>query len=185
MRGDAVSREARTDIADQLLWRRGCMIEVAEDEGAHFLDLAAFAEERLDPDERERVAEWLRRHEEAAGDIEAARKLASAARHEALSETAVARACAVLGDAGTRRRGSVVAFRPRAGGRPVFGTMAQWGSLAAALVVAGWLGFTLGMDTSGMLARNGGPGGPGFDDGIAQDLFGSSPAFFRDLTGGA
>jgi hypothetical protein len=47
--------------------------------------------------------------------------------------------------------------------------------------VAGWLGFTLGMDASGFIARN----GPDPDDGIAQELFGSSPGFFRDLTGGA
>jgi hypothetical protein len=59
--------------------------------------------------------------------------------------------------------------------------MAQWGGLAAALVVAGWLGFTLGMDTSGMIARNGAEP----NDGIAQELFGLSPGFFRDLTGGA
>lgn len=185
------------DSADRILWRRSCMIEVAEDECARFLDLAAFAEGRLDPDERERVAEWLRSHKEAGDDIDAARALANggprealgseapwqeAPWQEALSETAMARACALVGGVASGRRGSVVPFRPRAGRRPVLGPIAQWGSLAAALVVAGWLGFTLGVDTSGMLAPS---GGPVLDDGIAQDLFGSSPAFLRDMTGGA
>jgi anti-sigma factor RsiW len=188
MRGDVVRREARTDSADQILWRRSCMIETVEDECALFLDLAAFSEGRLDPDERERVAERLRSHPDIAGDIDAARALASAAPHEALSEAAAARACALVGTTMLSRQGipgrlgSVVPFPMRAGRKPVLGTIAQWGSLAAALVVAGWLGFTLGMDTSGMLARS---GGPAADDGVAQDLLGSPPAFFRDLTGGA
>ena len=170
------------DGADPLLWRRSCMVEAVEDECARFLDLAAFSEGRLDPDERERVAEWLQRHPGATDDIEAARALTNVDRREVLSESSMARACALVGTATPSLLGAVVAFRARAGRRPVLGPIAQWGSLAAALVVAGWLGFTLGMDTSGMLARN---GGPGADDGVAQDLFGLSPAFFRDLTGGA
>ena len=169
------------ESADQLLWRRSCMVEAVEDECARFLDLAAFAEGRLDPDERERVAEWLRSRPDRIGDIEAARALASSAQPEALPETIAARACALVG-AVPSRRGSVVAFPVREGRRRGLATIAQWGSLAAAMVVAGWLGFTLGMDTSGMLARG---GAPGADDGVAQDLFGASPAFFRDLTGGA
>jgi anti-sigma factor RsiW len=180
-----VGREARMNIADRVLWQRSRMIDAAEDEGARYLDMAAFAEGRLDPDERERVAEWLQSHKEAADDIVTAQALASAAVLEALPETSVARACAIVGGAGPTRRGIVVPFRAREGKRPVLGTIArsgaQWGGLAAALVVAGWLGFTLGMDTSGWIATN--RSGP--DDGIAQDLFGSSPGFFRDVTGGA
>jgi anti-sigma factor RsiW len=176
-----VGREARISNADRVLWRRSRMIEAAEDENARYLDMAAFAEGRLDPDERERVAEWLQSRPDAAGDIAAARALASGAPYESLPETAVARACAIAGGTGPSRPSSVVAFRPRADRRPVLGAVAQWGSLAAALVVAGWLGFTLGMDTSGMMTRN----GAGPDDGIAQELFGSSPGLFRDLTGGA
>jgi anti-sigma factor RsiW len=175
-----VGREARMDNADRVLWQRGQITDAVEDECARYLDMAAFAEDRLDPDERERVAEWLRSHPDAAGDIAVARALASGAPYAALPETVVARACAIVGDAGPSRRGSVVAFRPRADRRPVL-AIAQWSGLAAALVVAGWLGFTLGMDTSGMIARTGAEP----DDGIAQELFGSSPAFFRDLTGGA
>ena len=141
------------------------MIETVEDECALFLDLAAFSEGRLDPDERERVAERLQRRPDAAGDIDAARALASAAPQQALSDTAVARACALVGTAcrPAGRAGPAwfghplpSASRPcEPAWGPVLGTIAQWGSLAAALVVAGWLGFTLGMDTSGMLAPMG------------------------------
>jgi anti-sigma factor RsiW len=168
------------NIADRMLWQRSRMTDAAEDECARFLDMAALAEGRLDPDERERVAEWLQSRPDAAGDIAAARALASGAPYETLSEKAVARARAIMDGTGPSRRSSVVAFRPRVDRRPVL-AVAQWGSLAAALVVAGWLGFTLGMDTTGLMTRN----GAGPDDGIAQELFGSSPGFFRDLTGGA
>lgn len=174
-------REARTDIADRILWQRSQSIYAVEDEGARYLDLAAFAEGRLDPDEGERVAEWLRSRPDAAGDIAAARALASVAAPGYLSETAVARACALVGGGAASRPGSVIAFPARAGRRPVLASITQWGSLAAAMVVAGWLGFTLGMDASDTIAS----GRPGSDDGVTQDLFGSSPAFFRDLTGGA
>jgi anti-sigma factor RsiW len=176
-----VGREAWIDIADRILWQRSQTIEAAEDECARYLDLAAFAEGRLDPDERERVAEWLRSHKEAADDIAATSALAGAETYQAVSETVVARACAIVGGAGPGRRSSVVPFRARAGKGSVLGAAAQWGGLAAALVVAGWLGFTLGMDTSGIIARN----GPEPDDGITQELLGSSPGFFRDMTGGA
>ena len=175
-------REARTDIADRILWQRSQSIDAVEDEGARYLDLAAFAEGRLDPDERERVAEWLRSRPDAAGDIAAARALASAAAPGYLSETAVARACALVGGGAASRPGSVIAFprqsRPPTRPRHRSRSGAAW---PPRMVVAGWLGFTLGMDASDTIAS----GRPGSDDGVTQDLFGSSPAFFRDLTGGA
>ncbi|MGE0257317.1 MAG: anti-sigma factor [Alphaproteobacteria bacterium] len=169
------------DIADRNLWQLSRATDAVEDECERFLDMAAFADGRLDPDDRERVAEWLRSHPDAASDVAAARMPASAGACEFLPEPAVARASALVGGGGPSRRGTVVAFPVRAGKRPGFATMAQWGGLAAAMIVAGWLGFTLGMDASVMLGRS----GPGFDDGVAQELLGSSPAFFRDLTGGA
>jgi anti-sigma factor RsiW len=170
------------DIADRILWQRSQSIDAVEDEGARYLDMAAFAEGRLDPDEREHVAEWLRSHPDAVGDIEAARALASGAEPAGhLSEAAVARACALVGGGAASRPGSVIPFRARAFRRPALASITQWGSLAAAMVVAGWLGFALGMDASGIM----GPNRPGSDDGVMQDLFGSSPVSFRDLTGGA
>jgi anti-sigma factor RsiW len=169
------------DITDRILWQRSQSIDAVEEEGARYLDMAAFAEGRLDPDERERVAEWLQGYPDAAGDIVAARMLAGGARPEHLPEAAVARACALVGGGAASRPGSVIPFRARAFRRPVLASITQWGSLAAAMVVAGWLGFALGMDASGIM----GPSRPGSDDGVMQDLFGSSPVSFRDLTGGA
>ena len=174
-------REARTDIADRILWQRSQSIDAVEDEGARYLDMAAFAEGRLDPDERERVAEWLRSRPDAAGDIAAARALASVAAPGYLSETAVARACALVGGGAASRPGSVIAFRARAGRRPVLASITQWGSLAAA-----W-SWRVGSASRSVWMRptSIASGRPGSDDGVTQDLFGSSPAFFRDLTGGA
>jgi anti-sigma factor RsiW len=168
-------------IADRNLWQLSRVTDAVEDESDRLLDLAAFADGRLDPDEQERIAEWLRVRPKFAGDIAAARALASGRAYEVLSETGVARATALVDGSGPSRRGTVIAFPARLGKRPGLAALAHWSGLAAALVVAGWLGFTLGMDTSGMLA----PNSPRFDDGVAQELFGSSPAFFRDLTGGA
>jgi anti-sigma factor RsiW len=178
-----VGREARIDIdiADRMLWQRSRITDAPEDECARYLDLASFADGRLDADDGERVADRLRRDPEVAADIAAARTLASIAQYEPPSETLVAPLCAIVEGAAESRPSSVLVFRPREGRRPVLGSVAQWSSLAAALVVAGWLGFTLGMDASGMLA----PSRAGSDDGIAQDLFGPSRGFFRDLTGGA
>jgi hypothetical protein len=169
------------DIADRLLWQRSCVTDAVEDDYDRFLDMAAFADGRLDSDERERIAEWLHSHKEAAGDIVAARALANAGTYQTLSKTGLARASALVGDTSLSPRGTVLAFPVGPGRRSGLAAIAQWGGLAAAMVVAGWLGFTLGVDASGMLARN----GPGPDDGVVQELFGSSPAFFRDMTGGA
>jgi anti-sigma factor RsiW len=169
------------DRTDRNLWELGRVTDVVEDEAERLLDIAAFADGRLDADERDRIAAWLQSHPEAAGDVAAASALVGGAAHEILPETSFARACALVGGGGPSRHAIVVAFPPKSARRPGLAALAHWGGLAAAMVVAGWLGFRLGMDTSGMLARS----GPGFDDGVAQELFGSSPAFFRDLTGGA
>ncbi len=159
------------DIADRNLWQRSRVTDAVEDECDRFLDMAAFADGRLDSDERERIAEWLQSHPEAAGDIAAARALANGGAYRDFvgnKPCARLRAC--------RRQRSKPAWVCRripgeARQETGFAAIAQWGGLAAAMVVAGWLGFTMGMDASGMLARN----GPGFDDGVAQELFGSSP----------
>lgn len=176
-----MGREARMDNVDRMLWQRSLVIEVPEDENARYLDLAGFAEGRLDPDESDRMSDWLRSHPEAAADVTAARMFAGATVFQPPPEAVVARARAIVEGAAGSRRGAVLAFRRREAGRPVLGAIARWSGLAAAMVVAGWLGFTLGMDTSGAFARS----QPASDDGIMQELFGSSPAFFRDLTGGA
>jgi len=156
------------------------MIDATDDEGVRYLDLAAFADGSLDPDEHERVAEWLARHPDMAEDVAAARAFASTGPLAAPPKAIVARACAIL-EVTQTDPGPVVRLRPKPRTSPVFHDLAQWGGLAAALVIAGWLGFTLGMDASGRFAQN----GRAADDGLLQELLGPPPGSIRDLTGGA
>ncbi|HTV88048.1 MAG TPA: hypothetical protein VME41_03440 [Stellaceae bacterium] len=123
------------------------MATEAADEAARFLDLAGFADGSLDIDDRERVAEWLARDPAAAADVAAARSNAAAL--EAFipaSEAIVARARALLSP--SPAAADIVAFPAWRRDRPRLLGMAQWGSLAAAVAVAAWLGLTLGIDTS-------------------------------------
>ncbi len=179
MRGDKTSREP-TGLPDGALWRRSRMVDMPLDEAEHTLDLAGFADGRLDPDERERVAEWLAGDPIAAGDVAAARALAAVAVWpEAASEAAIVRASSLVGG-GEPQRGAVIAFPPRRRGRPRLYGMASWGSLVAAMAVASWLGFTLGMDTSRSFA----PIGKAGETGFLRELLNPSTGFMGDLTEG-
>jgi anti-sigma factor RsiW len=141
MRGDDTRRVLPDDVSDAALWRRSGMIEVTEDEAERFLDLAGYADGRLDPDDRERVAEWLAGDAVAAGDVAAAQVALAPA---APPEPVIARACGLVeGD-----RTTVIPFPLGRRYTPRLQSMARWGSLVAAMAVASWLGFTLGMDTS-------------------------------------
>ena len=73
MRGDDTSRVPADGSSDAALWRRSRAIDMVEDEAERYLDLAGYADGRLDPDDRERVAEWLATDPVAAGDVAAAR----------------------------------------------------------------------------------------------------------------
>src|SRR6266446_8382277 len=76
MPGDGADGKPRAASPDSALWRRSLAIDVAEDEDERFLDLAGYAEDRLDPDERDRIAERLAKDPIAAADVAAARVLA-------------------------------------------------------------------------------------------------------------
>ena len=73
-----------------------------------------------------------------------------------------------------------MAFAPQRGRNAGLPEMARWASLAAAVVFASWLGFTLGMDMSGSF----GMGGRNGDDGGLNELFDPSTSLMRDLTEG-
>jgi anti-sigma factor RsiW len=179
MRGDDTGPELPAGLPDRVLWQRSRMIDAAEDDAERLLDLAGFADERLDPDERERVAERLAGDPLAAGDIAAARALAAVGEQlEAAPKPVIARACALVGSGA--QRGTVVPFPPRHRNRPKLYSMARWGSLVAAMAVASWLGFTLGMDTSLSVGQVGQAG----EDGFLHELFDPSTGFMRDLTEG-
>jgi hypothetical protein len=182
MRGNDTRRDPAAGLPDAALWRRSCTVDMTEDEAEaeRCLDLAGLADERLDPDDRERVAEWFAADPVAVGDVAAARVLAARAeRLEAMPEPAIARACALV-DGGEAQRGTVVAFPPSRREQPRLQRIGRWGSLVAAMAVASWLGFTLGMDTSLSLAQSRQPG----EDGFLREFLDPSAGFMRDLTEG-
>jgi anti-sigma factor RsiW len=175
MRTNEERREGLDAASDRRLWQRCRVADAPEDEGARFLDLAAFADGLLDSDEQDRVAAWLAGDEEAAADVGAARAAPEPNRESAELERVIARACAISPEAGpTGGRIVVLAqWRPR---RLVQG-VAQWGSLAAAMALASWLGFSMGSDTSLALTA---PQQPG-ESSLLPDLFDSGSSFLRDL----
>ena len=162
---------------DQALWRRSRETDATADEPESFLDLAGFAEGRLDPEEAARIAELLAREPQAVADVAAARRLA-ADPLPATPEPVFKRAAALV-DADALVSGRVLAFPRRRWASPDLHRLAQWGSLAAAIVMAAWLGFALGADTSVSFSR----AGQG-DNGFLNELLNPSTGFLRDLTEG-
>ena len=167
-------------LSDAQLWRHSRNVDAPADDAARFLDLAGFADGLLDLDEHERVAEWLVRDSAGRADIAAARTLAGTEKPaEPVSDAIVARAVAVFEATepmAAQEAANVVPFSPRRGRSAGLQEMARWGSLAAAVVFASWLGFTLGMDLS--FGRTG-------DDGALNEFFDPSTSLIRDLTEGS
>jgi anti-sigma factor RsiW len=150
-------------------------MDAEEDEAARFLDLAAYADGLLDIEERERVAALLAADPEAAADVRAAHALGDVARTSPGLERVVARASAISPDADSVSI-KIVPFAPRPG-RSLVQTFAQWGSLAAAVALAGWLGFAMGSDTSLALSDHRQPS----DTGLLPELFDPGTGLLRDL----
>jgi len=184
----AAPEPATPEPADRALWQFSRMIDASPDDAERILDLAGFADGCLDPDEAERVAEWLAEDPIASGDVAAARALGARAEPlEPAPDPVVARALALV--ARVQERSAAVPFPVEpftAGrrGRPTLHRMASWGSLAAAMVVASWLGFTLGMDASLSLSQAGAQRGQGGEDGFLREMLDPSTGFIRDLTEG-
>ena len=179
MPGDGAAGEPRAASPDRVLWRRSVVIDTVEDEAERFLDLAGYAEDRLDPDERDRIAERLAKDPMAAADVAAARAfVGSGLPDEAAPAHVVARACALVTD-GTPLRGRVIPFPQFFRPQPTLHGVARWTGLAAAIVLASWLGFALGGDASAVF----GPVGQASEDSLLRDLLDPSTAFLRDLTG--
>jgi len=172
------SDQQREDLAnwspDRDLWRRSCQTDATADEAAHLLDLAGFAEGRLEPDESDRVAALLAGDPAATDDVAAARAIDGGVHlTPGVLDRIVARACAGLPDEIAAR---VVAF-PAAPRRRILHGLAQWGSLAAAIAMASWLGFAMGSDTSRALS------GPisSSETSLLPELFDPGSGFLRDL----
>src|SRR5271167_840758 len=93
--------------SDRALWRRSCLTDATEDEVSRFLDLAAFADGLLEPDESDRIAALLAADPVASDDVAAARRGIVPEELPGTLERIVARACAILPSEPTSR---VVAF---------------------------------------------------------------------------
>jgi anti-sigma factor RsiW len=160
---------------DRRLWQRCRTMDAEEDEAARFLDLAAYTDGLLDIEECERVAALLAADPQAAADVRAAQALADAEPMSVGLERIVARASAILPDADSAS-GKVVPLALRRG-RRLLQISAQWGSLAAAIALAGWLGFSMGSDTSLALRDTRQPSATG----LLPELFDPGTVLLRDL----
>lgn len=160
---------------DRDVWRRSQEIDAPTDAAERLLDLAAFADNQLDDDDTARVAALVASDADAAGDVAAARLLADATM-EAAGPAIIARAAA-LAD-GQHIEADVIAFPTRFAVRPWF-SAASWSGLAAAVILAGWLGFNLG--SSGLPGVS--PAGHMTDEVSAGELFDPAPPLIlRDFT---
>lgn len=175
MRAQGTSGAHPPGPPDRELWRRSQETAAEPDEAACLMDLAAFADNRLDDDDTARVAALIAGDLDAAADIAAARTLGTAVTAPA-DEHIVLRAAALV--AGSERpEARVIAFPNRRSTVRPWYSAATWSGLAAAIVLAGWLGFDLGSGLS-----NAPPFGVATDEALASDLFDPAPLLLRDFT---
>ena len=177
---DTEREEGMNRSPGRALWQRSCRTDAPEDEAARFLDLAAFADGRLERDERDRVAAALAADPTAAADVAAAQALAGgiAEPPEGLDRV-IARACAILSD-NSAAKGKVLAFRSPRRHRSVVHGLTRWAGLAAAIAIASWLGFAMGSDTSLALSQS----GAASDASFLPELLDPGTGFLRDLSDG-
>src|SRR5258705_5129584 len=110
-RNDMEREEGMNRSPDRALWQRSCRTDAPEDEAARFLDLAAFVDERLETDERDRVAAMVATDPAAAADVAAAQAIAGGfAKPPDGLDRVIARACAILPD-NFAANGEVLALR--------------------------------------------------------------------------
>jgi anti-sigma factor RsiW len=166
--------------SDQGLWRRCRSIDMADDPGVRFLDLAAFADGLLDDEEYERMAAIFADDQAAAADVAVARTLLfNFDTTPAGLERVIARADALVPD-GPAGQGGVLPFVAPPVRRRILQGVARWGSLAAAAIVASWLGFAMGSGASQRLSQ---PGQPSqiSEDSLLPELLDPATGFLRDL----
>jgi anti-sigma factor RsiW len=164
---------------DRAIWRRSQEIEAPADEAEHLLDLAALADNRLDEDDAARVSALIARDAGLTDDIATARVLADATMLPA-NEEIVARAVALV--EGSRPEvelpeAELIAFPVRPPVVRPWHSAATWSGLAAAVVIAGWLGFDLGSGLSSIS-----PFGLTSGNTSASELLDPGPVLLRDFT---
>jgi anti-sigma factor RsiW len=185
---DEMSNPANFEL-NRALWQRCRTADAPENEAARFLDLAAFADGRLDAEERDRVAFLLAGDPDSAADVAAARTLSVASAPvglDPLVADVIARADPLVTDAMPEHTRML---RFRAPARPIFHRFAQWGSLAAAIMVASWLGFAMGSGALLTLSLHNQISQPdqssqGGDASFLPELLDPTTGFLRDLSTG-
>ena len=164
---------------DRTLWRRWRASEMTETRAPDALALAAYAEGRLGEAEAGPVEAWLAAHPEVLADIQTARALAPLPSDEAY-EAAVARACALVAGDDAPAASNVVPLRRVA--RSWRDALA-WSSVAASLVAASLVGFSMGSDASQSLWH----AQTQVTSGVSADLLDASPtldsAYFSNDSG--
>jgi anti-sigma factor RsiW len=176
MRAQGTNGARPSGSADRTLWQRSQKIEASPDEAGRFLDLAGFADHRLDDDDSERVAALLALDPIAAEDVAAARRLAGV-ELSAVDERVIARAAALAEE--PNELALVIAIPPRRH-RHAWREAASWSSLAAAIVLACWLGFDLGSGLPSALL----PFAHSVGDASLSEFLDPSPPTFRDFGDG-
>jgi len=162
------------------LWRRCQSIDAPMDEAARLLDLAAFAEGLLDEEEHDRVAADLAADLVATADVAAALALGGGlAALPAETGRIIARASALVSEAPSEP-GIVLPFHALPAHRHILQGLAQWGSLAAAIVVASWLGFAMGSGASLDLSQHRQQAPVGVDS-LLPEVLDPATGFLRDL----
>lgn len=177
-RTDQTSGGSPPNSSDKAIWQYCQITDIEPDEAERWLDLAAFVDTRLDPDEHDRVATLLMADLDAAGDIAAARALA-AAPHQAADEAVIARAASLVA-APVERRGQLIPFRGRTQPTQSLFMLARWGSLAAAVAMACWLGFALGTNAWVALTQI----NQSSDENFVGDLVDPSGGVLRSISDG-
>jgi anti-sigma factor RsiW len=174
MRAQGTSGAAPPGSPDREMWRRSREIEAPLDEAEWLMDLAAFADNRLDDDETARVAALIARDADAAANIAAARMLPDGLM-AAAEESIIVRAAALVGEG--RPEAVLVAFPLRQSVAPPWYSAATWSGLAAAIAIAGWLGFDLGsgLSSTSLFGHQG-------DETSASELLDPGPLMLRDFT---
>jgi anti-sigma factor RsiW len=165
------------------LWRRCRTADAAIDEGARALDLAAFADGLLDEEDHDRVAADLATDPAAAADVATARALGRGLTGP-LPEIGriIARASALVAESPSEP-GLVLPFTGLPPRRRILQDFARWGSLAAAIIVASWLGFAMGSGASLELGQPSQQNQVGVDS-LLPELLDPATGFLRDLGGG-
>jgi anti-sigma factor RsiW len=129
--------EQAGDAALWWRWRREAQPEAGE---AAALELAAYAEGRLDESQAETVEDWLFAHPDAIADLAAARAAAAAPLPQA-PEAMILRAAALVAPSPA----TILPFGSRAPApRRPWRMAIAWGSIAASLLATSLVGFAIG-----------------------------------------